>query len=491
MKTVTITDAALSIEDLLAVVDGAPVELAASARARIAAGRAVIDDALASGEAIYGVTTQVGHGKDVRLSDDELRGQQRMLVMTHSGGFGPALPTPQVRAALVMRLNGIACGGSGASMAAADSLAAMLNAGVHPVVAETASVGAGDLSQMADVAQVAIGVGRAEYQGELLPGGEALHRAGIVPLVLEPKDGLALISANSFSIGRGALVVARAARVAEAADIAAALSMEATDGNPSIVLPAVGRAKPYPGQIAASEHLRGALDGSRLLERGAAHSVQDALSFRVAPQVHGALRDYVDVARRAVEVELNAASDNPLVSVEDRILISNGNFHPMVLAIAFDALRVAIAHVGQLSDRRLSHLWDAFFQRMASAGPPSGTGAPPLFGLQLRYPAAAAFPELKQLAEPATLDTPILDIGVEDHGTSAPLSVRNTDTALGLLGDILAIELLMAHDVIAAMSARPMMGKGTSEAFRMVEEAIAGAAAVPAEVHRTLRAVFP
>jgi histidine ammonia-lyase len=268
--------------------------------------------------------------------------------------------------------------------------------------------------------------------------------------------------------------------------------MEATDGNPSIVLPAVGRAKPYPGQIAASEHLRGALDGSRLLERGAAHSVQDALSFRVAPQVHGALRDYVDVARRAVEVELNAASDNPLVSVEDRILISNGNFHPMVLAIAFDALRVAIAHVGQLSDRRLSHLWDAFFQRMASAGPPSGTGAPPpLFGLQLRYPAAAAFPELKQLAEPATLDTPILDIGVEDHGTSAPLSVRNTDTALGLLGDILAIELLMAHDVIAAMSARPMMGKGTSEAFRMVEEAIAGAAAVPAEVHRTLRAVFP
>ncbi len=493
MKTVMITDAPLSIDDLLAVVEGARVELGPAARARIAAGRAVIDEALASGEAIYGLTTQVGHGKDVRLSDDELRVQQHMLVMTHSGGFGAPLPTPVVRAALVARLNGLARGGSGASMAAADALEAMLNEGVHPVVPETASVGAGDLSQMADVAQVAIGMGRAEYRGEVMPGAEALRRAGITPLVLEPKDGLALISANGFSSGLAALVVARAVRAAGAADIAAALSMEATDGNASVVLPAVARAKPYPGQIAAAEHLRDTLDGSRLLERGAAHSVQDALSFRVAPQVHGALREYVDLARRAVEVELNSASDNPLVSVEDRILISNGNFHPIVLAIAFDALRVAIAHVGQLSERRLSHLWDAFFELMASAGPPSGdSGAPaPLFGLQLRYPAAAAFPELKQLAAPATLDTPPLDIGVEDHGTSAPLSVRKTDTALGLLSDILAIELLMAHDVVAAMPARPTMGKGTSEALQMVEEATAGAAQSPAEVHRALRAVFP
>jgi histidine ammonia-lyase len=201
MSTVTITDAPLSIEELLAVADGAPVDLAPAARATIEASRAVVDAALSSGEAVYGLTTQVGHGKDVRLSDDQLRRQQETLVMTHAGGVGAPLPTRQVRAALAARLNGIARGGSGASLAAADVLASVLNAGVHPVVPETGSVGAGDLSQMAGMAQVAIGKGRAEYRGETMPGGQALRRAGIRPLALEPKDGLALLSANSISTG--------------------------------------------------------------------------------------------------------------------------------------------------------------------------------------------------------------------------------------------------------------------------------------------------
>jgi len=492
MTSVTITDAPLSIEDVLGVVNGAQVDLAPAARARIAASRAVVDRALASGEAIYGLTTAVGHERNVRLTDDELRRQQQMLVMTHSGGLGAALPTQLVRAALIVRLNGIARGGSGASEAAADVLAAMLNAGVHPVVAETASVGAGDLGQMAGMAQVAIGMGLAEYGGETLPGGEALRRAGIAPLVLEPKDGLALISANGVSIGHAALVIDRAARIAEAADVSAGLSLEATSGNASICVPAVGRAKPFPGQIAAAEQLRTTLAGSHLLERGTARSVQDPLSFRVVPQVHGALREYITFARRSIEIELNSASDNPLVSVQEQTLISNGNFHPIVLAIAFDALRVAIAHVGQLSERRMSHLWDAFFELLASAGPPSADGAPPaLFGLQLRYPAAALFPELKQLATPATLDTPPLDMSVEDHGTSAPLSVRKTDDALGLLEDLLAIELLLARDVLATMPTRSVLGTGTSQALQMVEAAMAAAVEqTPAGVHHTLRDRF-
>jgi histidine ammonia-lyase len=492
MSTVTVSDAPLSIEELLAVVDGAPVELAPTARARIGASRALVDTALASGEPIYGLTTQVGHGKDVRLSDDQLRRQQEMLVMTHAGGVGAPLPTRLVRAALVARLSGIARGGSGASVAAAEVLAGMLNAGVHPVVPETASVGAGDLAQLAGMAQVAIGRGLAEYRGETMPGGEALRRAGITPLVLEPKDGLALISANSVSIGHAALVVHRAAGAAAAADVAAALSMEATGGNPSIVLPAVARAKPIPGQIQAADHLRAILAGSHLLERGAAHSVQDPLSFRVVPQVHGALREYLAFARGAVEVELNAASDNPLVSVQDQALVSNGNFHPMVLAIAFDALRVAVAHVGQLSERRMSHLWDAFFRLRAAAGPPPVDAAPPpVYGLQLRYPAAAVFPELKQLAAPATLDTPPLEMGVEDHGTSAPLSVGKTDAALALLEDLLAIELLLARDVLATMPDSPVLGTGTSQALRLVEEALANAGPSPADIHQRLRARLP
>jgi histidine ammonia-lyase len=485
MSTVTITDEPLTLEDLLAVVDGAPVELADGVRSGIAASRAIVDGALTRNDAVYGLTTQVGHGKDTRLTEEEIRDEQMFLVVSHGGGVGPPLPTRQVRAALAVRLNGIARGGSGASPAVADVLAAMLNAGVHPVVPEISSVGAADLGPMAGMAQVAVGLGLAEYHGEVLPGGEALRRAGITPLMLSGKDGLALVSANGVSIGHAALVVARAERVADAADVAAALSMEATAANPSIVHPAVGRAKRIPEQAAAADHVRTLLEGSALLQPGGPRSVQDALSFRVIPQVHGALREYVKATRSAVTAELNAAADNPLVSVPDQAVISNGNFHPMVLAIACEALRIALAHVGQLSERRMSHLWDGCMQQM--------TGAPtePLYGLQLRYPAAALFPELKQLAGPATLDTPPLDLGVEDHNTAAPLSVRKTDAAVGLLEDLLAIELLLARDLLTLTPTEPHLGTGTDAALRLVTEAITVADPRPDAVHRALRDRFP
>ncbi len=225
MTTVRIGAAPLSVDDLLAVVDGARVVLERPARDRIAAARAVVDEALAAGSAVYGLTTRVGHLRDVRLTAEEVHREQEFLVRSHAGGLGPALPVPVVRAAMVVRLAGVARGGSGASPAVADTLAAMLDAGVHPVVPETGSVGAADVAQMAWIAQVAVGLGRAEYRGEVLPGGEALRRAGIPPLVLAGKDGLALVSATGVSVGQAALVVARAARAAEAADVAAALSM--------------------------------------------------------------------------------------------------------------------------------------------------------------------------------------------------------------------------------------------------------------------------
>jgi histidine ammonia-lyase len=489
MTVVTITEEPLALEDLLAIADGARVELAASAREMIAASREVVDHSLSRNEAVYGLTTQVGHGKDTRLTEEEIRGEQMFLVMSHSGGVGPSLPTQRVRAALAVRLNGIARGGSGASPGVADMLMAMLNAGVHPLVPEIGSVGAGDLGPMAGMAQVAVGQGRAEYQGEQLSGGEALRRAGITPLVLSGKDGLALISANGVSIGHAALVVARAERAAAAADVAAALSMEATGANPSILHPAVARAKQIPGQAAAADHIRELLAGSGLLQPGGPRSVQDALSFRVVPQVHGALREYVAAVRNAVTIELNSADDNPLVSVPDQSMISNGNFHPMVLAIACDALRIALAQVGQLSERRMAHLWDGFMQQLTDL---PTTGEPmTLYGLQLRYPAAAVFAELKQLAAPATLDIPPLDLGVEDHHTAAPLSVRKTDVALGLLEDLLAIELMLARDLLGLRPTKSVLGTGPDAALRMVEEAIMVADPQPDAVHRALRVRFP
>jgi histidine ammonia-lyase len=342
---------------------------------------------------------------------------------------------------------------------------------------------------MAAIAVVATGLGWAEHGGELLPGAQALARAGIQPLVLEPKDGLALVSANGISIGHGALVLARAAEIARAADVAAALSLEAVGGNPSVALDVVGRAKPFPGQIEACRSIREALAGSPLLDQDAPRSIQDALSFRVAPQVHGAYREFMAFARRAVEIELNARSDNPLVAVEEQAMVHNGNFHPIVLALAFDALRGAAAHVGQLSERRTNHLWDAFFAGVGAEAAPESV--PELFGLRLRYPAAAVVAELKQLAAPATLDVPPLETGsLEDHATGAPLSVRKAEAAVGLLADLVTIELMLAHDVLAAMPSRPGLGTGTATAMGVVRQALAalGGDRSTARAHAAVRA---
>ncbi|MHA7189377.1 aromatic amino acid ammonia-lyase [Arthrobacter sp. MDT2-16] len=479
----------LSIDEVLSVVAGAEVRIGDAARARIAAGRALIDEALASGTSIYGLTTNVGHGKDQQIRHEERERQQHMLVATHGGAFGPPLAPEIVRAAMIVRVNGMARGGSGAGLAAAETLVSMLNAGVHPVLPSTGSVGAADVGHMAGIAQVAVGTGTGEYDGETLPGGEALHRAGIPPLRLDGKDGLALISSNGVSIGHGALVTAQVARIADAADEAAALSLEATGGNPSIVLPAVGRAKPYRGQIAAAAHILDLLQGGALMDATGPRSVQDPLSFRVVPQVHGALREFLGTTQRAVDVELNSASDNPLADVDTGTVISNGNFHPMVMAVSFDALRVALVHAGQLSERRMSHLWDAVMDVLDHGAPPLPMGPASLPGIQLRYAASASFTALRQSAAPATLDSTVLDRGIEDHATGAVLTVRRTEEAVGLLADLLAVEVLLAVDLLD-LSIPIRLGVGATRAAELAHGSAVGAASA-AEVHRRLRESFP
>jgi histidine ammonia-lyase len=442
---------------------------------------------LTTGRAVYGLTTGVGHTRDVRVPDEQLRAMQRFLIESHAGGFGPPLPAVEVRAAMMVRLVGIARGGSGASPAVADVLAAMLNARVHPVVPSVASLGAGDLAQLASIGKVAIGVGRAELDGEVLSGQDALGRAGIEPIVLQPKDGLALMSANGVSIGRAALVVDAARRVAVAADLATAVTMEVTGANPSVVQPAVGLAKPYPGQVAAGAGILAALQGSALLDADARPSVQDALSIRVAPQVHGALRELTERTAESIEVELNALADNPVTWVPDNTMLSNGNFHPIVMAVQLDALRIAVTHVAQLSERRLNHLWAAAFERMG-VSMPSG----PMHGMALRYPASAAMTALRGIAGPATLDSPIVDMGIEDHATGAPLAAARTAEAVGHLGDLLAIELLLARDILSA-GPPARLGTGTAAAVALAGEVVAAAGpeADAADVHRELRAHFP
>lgn len=481
---VTVGDAPLRVRDVVAVAHGARATLAPSALERIRRSRHAIEERLAAEEPTYGLNRGLGHNKNRKIPADELARFSLSMLRAHEGGLGPPLPAPVVRAATLVRICGIAQGGAGATPAMPETLVAMLNAGVTPIVPSTGSVGAGDLSPMASIGLVAIGEGRAEYRGEPMSGGEALRRAGIEPFVLGPKDGLTLMSANGISIGQAALVAARIQQVAALADTVAALSLEGVGASPSVIDPAVGDAKPIPGQVESAAHMRAVLQGSYLLSRSF-ESVQEALSFRVVPQVHGTLREVADFAMRAVETELNSAADNPLVTPDGRI-VHNGNFEPLLMAVAFDAVRIALAHVGQLSDRRMSHLWDATFKSMQ--GPPDPDRA--YYGIKLRYPVAARYIELRQLAAPATLDVPILDIGVEDHATGAPLSVSQTDMAVRILEEILTGEVLLVRDLLSASpNAEVQLGSGTGGVVNEVETAIRGlgAGAHPAEVHAAIR----
>ena len=297
---VSVTGKPMSIGELLEIAGGARIELSSSAIAAIEDSRSVVDEVLASGRAVYGLNMGLGHMKDTRLPDARLRDLQETMVEGHAGAIGPPLPAPLVRAAIAARINGLARGGSGVSLACVETYVAMLNAGVHPIVPSFGSVGASDLSQMASIAKVAIGRGEAELGGEVMPGAEALRRAGISPLRLEPKDGLALMSANSVAVGHGATVIADAMEVLELADLAAVLSLEAMSGNPSPFDAAVAGAKGVEGQVRVSEHIGGLIAGSAILDDDPARSVQDALSFRVVPQVHGASWEFIELARRCV-----------------------------------------------------------------------------------------------------------------------------------------------------------------------------------------------
>ncbi len=489
-RGVTIGTEALAVADLVRIARGAPVDLSPAALERVAASRAVVD-AHVDGEAlIYGLNTGLGHLRDVRMPRETLRTYQHDIVLAHDGGVGDPLPAEVVRAAMAVRLNGIARGGSGAGPAVARGLTAMLNARVHPIVPAIGSVGAADLMHMAAIAAVLIGEGRAEVGGVVMPGAVALARAGLEPVTLEPKDGLTLVSANGVSIGHAALVVDRAQRLARVADLVVAMSLEAVEGNPSILDRVVLAAKPVPGQLVSGAAIRGFLRGSRLLEPGGPTSVQDPLSFRVAPQVHGAFRSFVELLDQHVALELNAIDDNPMVDIASGRMLSNGNFHPMALALAADALRPATAHVGQLSDRRLTHVWkfdDAFMD------PERGRMALERGGMLLRYGAATLASELRDLAGPVTLDVGPLDDGQEDHATNAPLAVRRSDEALAIAEQVLAIELLVADDRLAIATSDRAVGVPIAAA-RAALEAVwrpLGARPAAAALHATVVAALP
>ena len=473
---------------------GAHIEIGEDALDRIVASRQVVDDAISRGEVIYGVTTGVGHARDERPPVATLREVQPTLIETHVGAMGPMLPPERVRAAMAARLIGFARGGAGVSLPVARGVEALLNHGIVPRMPARGSVGAGDLGQLAFLGRVLLGRGDVDVDGQRRAAATALDAAGLEPVTLEPKDALAIMSSNAVTLGHGALLVSRLEGLLALADLVVATSMEARHANPSIVDDLVARVRSGRGQQATSERIRRALRGSTRTEPGAGQSVQDPLSFRVVPQVHGACRDTLELVKDALTAELNAATDNPLVDAESARIISNGNFQAMNLTLAVESLRLGLAHVGLLCERRMGHLWDAAVTSSqvlgaSGTGPVFRDGTPPVFaGLGLRYPAAASYTRLRMLAQPVSLDVPPLDLAVEDHATNGAEAMSLAEEAMGLVEDLLVIELLVAVLLLDPADPAGGMGAGTRRLVELVDATLESlpTGTLPHDVHRHL-----
>ncbi|HKS00580.1 MAG TPA: aromatic amino acid ammonia-lyase, partial [Arthrobacter sp.] len=434
------------------------VVLSAEALELVGLSREVVQAAIDSGHRVYGLNTLLGSGRDTAVDRDSILDFQVQVVRYHHSGVGALLDPDEVRALILARLIGFTRGGSGVRRETVRFYADLLNRGVVPAVPRDGSVGSSDLTQLAAVAAVAIGEGQVlAPDGGLLDGGEALAAAGLEPLVLAPGEALALVSANSYSIGAGALELRRIQRLADLADTALALSLEATarydgGGNLSPFSPAVQSAKAVDGQRIAADNVRRLVRGGWLEDPRRQVSVQDALSFRAAPQTHGAFRAQVAALAAALEVELNGRGDNPLTDVASGRMVSGGNFQPMQLALAFEALRLGLAHVGISSERRIAKLYPP--QRLirqlnleaARAGTPLTSEDLP--GL-LWYSAAGLLAELKFLAAPATLGAPTLSADVEDHSTLAPLALQQLERSVEAAAKLLTIEALTASYLLA------------------------------------------
>jgi histidine ammonia-lyase len=344
----------LTLVDLVGVADGETVALAQSARARVEAARAVVDRKAEGDEAIYGINTGFGSFAEVRIPHDALSALQLNLLRSHAAGVGELLPARTVRAVMALRANVLACGYSGVRASTLEALVALMNAGVHVAVPSRGSVGAsGDLAPLAHLGLVLVGEGEAVVDGRVVPGIEALRTAGLAPITLGPKEGLALINGTQASAAVLGLALDAAGRLARAADVAAALSIDGLRGSTRPFDPRVHDARPFEGQRTSAANLARLLDGSPI---NASHvncgRVQDAYSMRCAPQVHGAARDALAFALRTFLVEANAATDNPMVFAETGDVVSGGNFHGAPVAVAADLLAIAAAQFATISERR-------------------------------------------------------------------------------------------------------------------------------------------
>jgi histidine ammonia-lyase len=426
------------------------VGLAPAAVTRMNGSRAIVERLVASGETAYGINTGFGKLASVRISAEQVRNLQVNLVRSHCCGVGSALNEAETRAMMLLRANALAKGLSGVRPLVVETLCAMLNAKVHPLIPSQGSVGAsGDLAPLAHLAAVVIGEGRAAYQGEPLDGGEALRRAGIKPVALEAKEGLSLLNGTQGMLALLSLALRDADILIDSADVAAALSLDALRGSPGAFDARIMHARAYSGAATTARNLAHLNEGSQIREshRSAEKDprVQDAYSVRCTPQVHGAVRDSLVQAREMAAVELNSATDNPLVFVKEGgggDIISGGNFHGQPLAMAADQVAVALATLGGISERRIEQMTNPLTSMLpAFLTPEPGLNS----GFMIAQVTAAALTsENKALAVPHSVDSISTSGNQEDYVSMGMSGARRLGRMLENLRHIIAIELLCA-----------------------------------------------
>jgi histidine ammonia-lyase len=434
---------------------GLSVELAPASRERVKRSRAVIDRILASGETVYGVNTGFGRLASEKVSNADLARLQRNLVLSHAAGVGEPLPEDAVRATMLLRANCLAKGYSGVREVVIDTLLAMLNARVHPRVPEQGSVGAsGDLAPLAHLSLVLMGAGTCITPDGDRPGAECMRRAGIEPLVLEAKEGLALLNGTPVTAAIGTLAVLDSETLADTADVAGALSWEALEGTDAAFQTEIHNARPHAGQMMVAERLRRLVADSEIRDshRGCGR-VQDAYCLRCMPQVHGAVRDTLATVRRMLEVEINSATDNPLVFADPDRIVSGGNFHGEPIASAMDYLAIALCKLGSISERRIAAMMDPSTSGLPEPKDPVFARLPAFLtehaGLNSGFmiaqvTAAALASENKTLAHPASVDTIPTSANQEDHVSMSTIAARKARRICDNTRAILAIELLSA-----------------------------------------------
>jgi histidine ammonia-lyase len=444
----------------------APIGLSSDARARVVAARSVVDRHAGAGHAVYGINTGFGALADVAIPSHQLAALQLNLLRSHAAGVGESLPTPAVRALIALRANVLAKGYSGIRLETLEALIALANTAVHPRVPARGSVGAsGDLAPLAHLALVLVGEGQAtvgtDPAAHLLPGAAALTKAGLKPVTLGPKEGLALINGTQASTATLALAVLAAARLARAADIAAAMSVDALRGSIHPFEARLHAVRPVPGQAASADNLTRLSIGSRI---NASHAncgkVQDAYALRCAPQVHGSAREAIAFAHRLAEIEANSATDNPMVFADTDEIVSGGNFHGAPVALAADTLAIGVAQLTTMSERRTDRLMT-----------PADSGLPAFLirdsglhsGLMMAHVTAAALTsEIKGLSHPAAVDTIPTSAGREDHVSMSMGAALKAARVVELAARVVAIELLSAAqgiDLLAPLTtSSPLAG---------------------------------